>query len=83
MKSKAYLKWLNKEKHCIMCGAGDVSPHHLRIYGHTRRHSDCGNVIPLCHSCHMELHKNPDHEREHYKEFEQIATRLWKEYENR
>lgn len=46
--------------YCLLCGKPNVDPHHLVFGGSLRKLADeDGLVIPVCRSCHDEIHANP------------------------
>jgi hypothetical protein len=55
-----YLRWIAAHP-CAMCGAASGPPHHPRhdvglgLRAHDHR------AVPLCHSCHEELHRLNGH----------------------
>lgn len=47
------------ERKCALCGSPNVQLHHIRYGGnYGGRKTYDGNVIPLCHTHHNEVHTN-------------------------
>lgn len=60
VESKKYIAWI-KTLPCIECGA-PAEPHHLKGVGNLSggaQKADDIMVMPLCHTCHMEMHNTP------------------------
>lgn len=79
LRSKKYLAYI-RTKPCVYCGLSPAEPHHLHVFNekHTRRWADICNTVPLCRSCHNEIHKNPALEsKDNYK---RKAVKLYVEW---
>lgn len=63
IRSKQYLKSI-REKPCVVCG-GISEAHHVTYAQPKAMARKVGDqyTIPLCHSCHMDLHDSPMPER--------------------
>jgi hypothetical protein len=44
---------------CVICGRWPVHVHHIKHDRHSQRKASDTDTIPLCHSHHEDLHRNP------------------------
>jgi len=70
-KNKKYLDFIRKQK-CCLCGNPNVDSHHVRSFIPTRFKGGTGlkpfdlMTVPVCRSCHLELHGGRELENAHY-----------------